>query len=156
MSDIVSAFYQFFVLCFSLFDEYQLIQRGVRHPKMLRLESILLEYFRNNSQHDAQAIVFCQYRSTVETIARFLSRSHPTVRPAKFIGQQHTASAKGQSQKEQISVIESFRRGEKNVLVATSIGEEGLDIGNVDLIVCFDVLTSPVRMIQRIGMFWVA
>ena len=38
-----------------------------------------------------------------------------------------------------------------NCIVATQVGEEGLDIGNVDLIVCFDALKSPIRMIQRMG-----
>jgi len=37
------------------------------------------------------------------------------------------------------------------VLVATSIGEEGLDIGDVDLIICYDTNSSPVRMLQRMG-----
>jgi ATP-dependent DNA helicase MPH1 len=35
--------------------------------------------------------------------------------------------------------------------VATSIGEEGLDIGEVDLIVCYDASASPIRMLQRMG-----
>ena len=36
-------------------------------------------------------------------------------------------------------------------MVATCIGEEGLDIGEVDLIVCFDAQNSPTRMVQRMG-----
>jgi Fanconi anemia group M protein len=36
-------------------------------------------------------------------------------------------------------------------LVATSIGEEGLDIIEVDLVICFDANVSPLRMIQRMG-----
>jgi Fanconi anemia group M protein len=48
-------------------------------------------------------------------------------------------------------VIVDFKEGGYNVLVATCIGEEGLDIGEVDLIVCFDAQNSPVRMIQRMG-----
>ena len=34
-----------------------------------------------------------------------------------------------------------------NVLVSTSIGEEGLDIGEVDLIVCYDAQKTPIRMV---------
>lgn len=41
-----------------------------------------------------------------------------------------------------------FQKGEYNVLVATSIGEEGLDIGDVDLIVCYDSHSSPIRMVS--------
>jgi ERCC4-related helicase len=42
-------------------------------------------------------------------------------------------------------------KGEFNCLVATCIAEEGLDIGDVDLIVSYDMLSSPVRMVQRMG-----
>lgn len=45
-------------------------------------------------------------------------------------------------------VIERFKQGEFNVLVATSIGEEGLDIGEIDLIVCYDVQKTPIRMVS--------
>src|SRR5688572_33414307 len=54
-------------------------------------------------------------------------------------------------QKQQIETIEKFKNGVYNVLVATSIGEEGLDIGQVDLIVCYDASSSPIRMLQRMG-----
>ncbi len=48
-------------------------------------------------------------------------------------------------------MVERFRKGGYNVLVSTSVGEEGLDIGDVDLIVCFDVSSSPLRLVQRMG-----
>ena len=57
----------------------------------------------------------------------------------------------GQNQKEQQEVVRKFRNGEIDVLVATCIGEEGLDIGSVDLIISYDALGSPVRMVQRFG-----
>ena len=47
--------------------------------------------------------------------------------------------------------MKAFFAGEFNCLVATCIAEEGLDIGEVDLIVSFDALNSPVRMVQRMG-----
>ncbi|KAK8994182.1 hypothetical protein V6N11_045291 [Hibiscus sabdariffa] len=58
---------------------------------------------------------------------------------------------KGRSQKVQQAVLEKFRAGGYNVIVATSIGEEGLDIMEVDLVTCFDANVSPLRMIQPIG-----
>lgn len=48
-------------------------------------------------------------------------------------------------------MIEKFRSGDYNVLVSTSVGEEGLDIGEVDLIICFDTQKSPIRSVQRTG-----
>ncbi|BAT91404.1 hypothetical protein VIGAN_06272800 [Vigna angularis var. angularis] len=46
---------------------------------------------------------------------------------------------------------QKFRSGTYNVIVATSIGEEGLDIMEVDLVISFDANISPLRMIQRMG-----
>ena len=71
--------------------------------------------------------------------------------PRPFIGQANSADNRGMSQKEQEEVVSMFRQGACNVLVATSIAEEGLDIGEVDLIVCFDNVASPVRLVQRLG-----
>lgn len=61
------------------------------------------------------------------------------------------AQIKGMTQKQQKEVIQNFKRGEYNVLVCTSIGEEGLDIGEVDLIICYDTTSSPIKNIQRMG-----
>ncbi len=58
---------------------------------------------------------------------------------------------KGLTQKEQMEVVRKFREGGFNTLVATCVGEEGLDIGEVDLIVCYDVSKSPIRLVQRMG-----
>ena len=55
------------------------------------------------------------------------------------------------TQGEQGKVVKRFREGVFNTIVATSIGEEGLDIGEVDLIVCFDAQLSPTRLVQRMG-----
>ena len=85
------------------------------------------------------------------------------VTASPFVGQSSTAGNDGskekgkkhrhqeQTQKEQQAIVEKFRRGDIDVLVATCIGEEGLDIGSVDLIVSYDAVSSPIRMIQRFG-----
>jgi Fanconi anemia group M protein len=74
------------------------------------------------------------------------------IKPMVFIGQSTTRGGGiGQKQKDQLKVVQQFREGGFNVLVSTSIGEEGLDIGEVDLIVCFDNSNSPTRLVQRMG-----
>lgn len=60
-------------------------------------------------------------------------------------------TVQGLSQKQQIAIIKSFKEGKLNTLIATCVGEEGLDIGDVDLIVCYDSGFSPIRTIQRKG-----
>jgi Fanconi anemia group M protein len=80
-----------------------------------------------------------------------LSNIGDMVKATEFIGQSSGKTLKGQSQKIQQAVLEKFRAGGFNVIVATSIGEEGLDIMEVDLVICFDANVSPLRMIQRMG-----
>lgn len=71
----------------------------------------------------------------------------PNVKVSRFVGQAN----KGQKQSEQLDVISKFRAGVFNVLVATCVGEEGLDVGECDLIVNFDTSGSPIRTMQRMG-----
>lgn len=61
------------------------------------------------------------------------------------------AQISGMNQKMQKELIKQFKKGDYNVLVATSIGEEGLDIGEVDLIICYDLTSSPIKNVQRMG-----
>ncbi|KAG5462884.1 MAG: P-loop containing nucleoside triphosphate hydrolase protein [Olpidium bornovanus] len=130
------------------------------HPKLDRLTGILLDHFskhedcRNEAaggEPDPQTrvMVFSQYRESVEDIVSVLKRSQPMIRPMQFLGQASGRSGKGLTQKEQVDIINSFQTGNHNVLVSTSIGEEGLDIGEVDLIVCYDSQSSPIRMVRK-------
>ncbi|KAL3665345.1 hypothetical protein V7S43_009384 [Phytophthora oleae] len=126
------------------------------HPKLVKLREVLLEHFQRHAagESSTRAIVFTQYRASVSEIVALLRPLAPLLNAQPFIGQGTTGktkSIKGQTQKMQQEIVRRFRLGEFNVLVATCIAEEGLDIGEVDLIVSFDALTSPVRMIQRMG-----
>lgn len=72
-------------------------------------------------------------------------------RAASRTGTSEEAQLQGMNQKTQKDLIKKFKKGEFNILVATSIGEEGLDIGEVDLIICYDSTSSPIKNIQRMG-----
>jgi ATP-dependent DNA helicase MPH1 len=48
-------------------------------------------------------------------------------------------------------VIQDFKEGKHNVLVSTSIGEEGLDIGEVDVIICYDTQKAAIKMVCAIS-----
>ncbi|KAI0361846.1 P-loop containing nucleoside triphosphate hydrolase protein [Trametes cingulata] len=132
------------------------------HPKMDTLRTLLIDHFAKElpddvdgpgaQQKQSRAMVFVSFRECVEEIVELLSKESPIIRPKPFIGQgTDKQGKKGYAQKEQLEVIEQFKAGRYNVLVSTSIGEEGLDIGEVDLIVCYDAQKTPIRMLQRIG-----
>lgn len=122
----------------------------VGHPKLAALADCTLNHFMDHGEA-TRVIVFSEYRDSAEDIVRMLNKHRPLIKASIFVGQADSKRAEGMKQAQQIATIERFRKGEFNVLVATSIGEEGLDIGQVDLIVCYDSSSSPIRMLQRMG-----
>lgn len=134
----------------------------VGHPKLEALREVVLNHLmdagegteRNTTragESRTRIMVFAHFRDSAEDIARVLARDSPIIRPHVFVGQASAKNSEGMTQKKQLSVIEDFKSGAINTLIATSIGEEGLDIGEVDLIVCYDSKSSPLRMLQRMG-----
>ncbi|ANB15469.1 Mph1p [Sugiyamaella lignohabitans] len=138
----------------------------IGHEKLRHVVDIMSDFFLKNE--GSRAIIFAEYRDSAAEIERVLKYFCPiNVRPHLFIGQSNSdksknkknkddtkpkeTSRRGMRQKLQQEVVDKFKSGELNVLIATSIGEEGLDIGEVDLIVCFDQSKSPIRIIQRMG-----
>ncbi|KAH8416002.1 hypothetical protein KR222_006323 [Zaprionus bogoriensis] len=121
------------------------------HPKYEQARQVLLQHFESHA--DSRAIVFCEYRESVMLIQRLLLQHRPLLRSRCFVGQSSNGGGIcALTQKEQLQIMADFRSGAINVLVATSIGEEGLDVGEVELIVCFDICSSnPTRFVQRIG-----
>ncbi|KLU84166.1 ATP-dependent DNA helicase MPH1 [Magnaporthiopsis poae ATCC 64411] len=124
----------------------------IGHPKLTHLCDTLLNHFMDAGEGSStRVIVFSEYRDSAEEIVRVLNTHKPMVNASLFVGQADSKKSEGMKQKQQIETIEKFRSGTFNVLVATSIGEEGLDIGQVDLIICYDASSSPIRMLQRMG-----
>ncbi|KAF5377463.1 hypothetical protein D9615_005173 [Tricholomella constricta] len=129
------------------------------HPKMDRLKMLVVQHFgqqlgegQETTLDQTRVMVFVTFREAVDEIVEALNAEQPLIRAHKFIGQGTDKQGnKGLAQKQQLDVIKRFKEGEFNVLVATSIGEEGLDIGEVDLIVCYDAQKTPIRMLQRLG-----
>ncbi|KAF3920859.1 hypothetical protein ABW21_db0203525 [Orbilia brochopaga] len=153
---VVSAFFQdkqFLTLmnrCRALMNEEEFLG----HPKLDYLCGTILRHFTEASERaesDTKVIVFSNYRKSGEEILRVLKKHEPIIKPRIFVGQSAGKNGEGMSQKVQQETVERFKKGDFNVLVATSIGEEGLDIGEVDFIVCFDASASPIRMLQRMG-----
>jgi fanconi anemia group M protein len=83
-------------------------------------------------------------------IKEILSKHDPLIRAVAFVGQSRKGGI-GLTQIEQKEIMQKFRENKFNTLISTCVGEEGLDIGEVDLIICFDANKSPTRSVQRMG-----
>ncbi|HLQ07314.1 MAG TPA: helicase-related protein [Nitrososphaerales archaeon] len=98
---------------------------------------------------DSKVIVFTQYRDTIEDIVRALGERGLSAR--RFVGQADRTGSKGMDQGKQTEALEQFRKGEFKVLVSSSIGEEGLHVPDVDLVIFYEAVPSEIRSIQRRG-----
>ncbi len=114
------------------------------HPKVSRVMSLVSRTLARGE--GSKVLVFAQYRDACEMLAGKISAVEGA-RVGVLVGQ----SNGGLRQKEQVGLLESFRRGDTNVLVSTSVGEEGLDVSNTDAVVFYEPVPSEIRAIQRRG-----
>jgi ERCC4-related helicase len=117
------------------------------HPK----PEITLHLVRKqlDAHPDSRIIIFATYRDTVQLLVEYLMKND--IPCERFVGQATKDSEKGLSQKKQIAALTRFREGEFKVLIATSVGEEGLDVPSTDMVIFYEAVPSEIRSIQRKG-----
>lgn len=113
--------------------------RGIEHSKIPKLKEIL-------ESVPGKSLIFTSYRDSVDLI--FNKLTEMGVSAGILIGK---AGETGLKQKEQIEAVQKFRDGIFQVLVATRVGEEGLDIAEVNQVIFYDNVPSSIRYIQRRG-----
>ncbi|MFT4343988.1 MAG: DEAD/DEAH box helicase [Candidatus Woesearchaeota archaeon] len=121
------------------------ISKGIIHPKIERLKELLEKKVTPKDK----IIIFNQYRDSAQVLLD-LANSLPNIKAKLFVGQQKKGTT-GMSQKDQIKMLEDFRNNEFNVIIMTSVGEEGLDIPRVDEVIFYEPIPSAIRHIQRRG-----
>ena len=116
------------------------------HPKFRRARILLAQTL--GIENGERVIVFTESRDTAETLTEFLGEHFDTRR---FVGQGDREGSDGMTQTEQKETLEEFRAGEFEVLVSTSVAEEGLDVPDVDLVLFYEPVPKGIRSIQRKG-----
>ncbi|UCG03062.1 MAG: DEAD/DEAH box helicase family protein [Candidatus Heimdallarchaeota archaeon] len=129
--------------------EKELTDKPIIHPKLEHLIDEIRDIFGKEAALDSRIIIFSNYRDTIRFLNTELSQQD--IETGIFIGHSSSVDDKGLTQKQQLDVIEKFKRGDLKILLSTSVGEEGLDVGNCDLVVFYDSVPSVVRAIQRRG-----
>lgn len=119
----------------------------IEHPKLARVVDFVGSEFERDPK--VKIILFTQFRDTAVRIQEELKKLD-SVDSEVFVGQAKKGST-GMSQKKQIEMLDLFRDGMFNVLIATSVAEEGLDIPQVDIVAFYEPLPSAIRSIQRRG-----
>ena len=116
------------------------------HPKFSKARILLAETLGINEGE--RAILFTESRDTAEALVEFLSTSFDV---RKFVGQGDKEGSDGMSQKQQQETLDEFKAGDFEVLVSTSVAEEGLDVPEVDLVCFYEPVPTAIRSIQRKG-----
>ncbi len=129
--------------------ERKLSEKSIIHPKLQHLIDEINDVFKTTASKDSKIIIFSNYRDTIRFLHTELSKHG--IKTGIFIGHTSTKDDKGLTQKQQLKIIEEFKQGDLKILLSTSVGEEGLDVGNCDLVVFYDSVPSIVRAIQRQG-----
>ncbi len=124
----------------------KLYDKNVEHPKLKKLLRIVQKQIEKKPT--SKIIVFANYRDSVSKISKLLEKNEIEVR--EFFGQAKKRG-KSLSQKEQIEIINEFGLEMFNVLIATSVAEEGLSIPTVDIVIFYEPVPSEIRTIQRRG-----
>ena len=131
----------------ALIKTENLYNEGVQHPKLIELQKIVDEEIKKKK--DIKIIVFNQYRDNALNIVNVLNKME-NIQAKLFVGQQKKGDT-GISQKMQKEILNEFKEGKFNVICMTSVGEEGLDIPKVDLVIFYEPIPSAIRHIQRRG-----
>jgi Fanconi anemia group M protein len=116
------------------------------HPKFRQTRVLLAQTLGIGGGE--RVIVFTESRDTAEALTDFLRESFDVRR---FVGQGDKEGSEGMTQKEQGETLDAFRAGEFEVLVSTSVAEEGLDVPEVDLVLFYEPVPTAIRSIQRKG-----
>ena len=112
---------------------------GLEHPKIDRLVDILRDV-------ESKVLIFSSYRDSVNVIHQKLLDMN--ISAEILIGK---SGKTGLKQKKQVETVQRFRDGVTKALIATRVGEEGLDISEVNLVIFYDNVPSSIRFIQRKG-----
>jgi Fanconi anemia group M protein len=140
-----------------MFLNHELLKKGITlaksdiklsHPKLDVLKRLVEEQFKKES--DSLILIFTQYRNTIDSIEDRLKQISQA-KIHRFVGQAKQGQIKGMNQKKQKNIIDKFRQRDINIMIATSVAEEGIDIPNVNKVIFYEPVPSEIRSIQRKG-----
>ncbi|KAM9598062.1 ATP-dependent RNA helicase DHX58 isoform 1-T1 [Trichechus inunguis] len=142
----------------ALFDAHKneltrLATHSPENPKLELLEHILQKKF--GSSDNPRGIIFTRTRQSAHSLQLWLQQQPRMqtvdIRAQLLIGAGNSSQGIHMTQRDQQEVIRKFRVGILNLLVATSVAEEGLDIPHCNVVVRYGLLTNEISMVQARG-----
>ncbi|KAI0016621.1 hypothetical protein F4780DRAFT_669124 [Xylariomycetidae sp. FL0641] len=137
-----------------------LVQSHPIHEPMTTLSHKLLQLTKllKSMDHDTLGIIFVQEVATVAVLKHIL-QGMDGIRDRFRIGAMVGTSNSSQRKRDigeltranSLLDLDDFRAGKLNLLIATSVLEEGIDVPACNLVVCFDKPSNLKSFIQRRG-----
>ncbi|XP_053114427.1 ATP-dependent RNA helicase DHX58 [Hemicordylus capensis] len=123
------------------------------NPKLDKLLQVLRDQFQE--LQSSRGIVFTRTRQCAHSLHQWVQGNQALrelgIKAAVLTGAGYSNQTKHMTQTEQQNVIQLFRRGTSNLLFATSVAEEGLDIPECNIVVRYGLMTNEIAMMQARG-----
>ncbi|NWS79570.1 IFIH1 protein, partial [Toxostoma redivivum] len=123
------------------------------NEKLIKLRNTLMEEFTKTEE--PRGIIFTKTRLSAFALFQWI-KDNPKfeevgIRAHYLIGCGHKSEMKPMTQNEQREVIDKFRHGNINLLIATTVAEEGLDIKKCNIVIRYGLVTNEIAMVQARG-----
>lgn len=141
------------------FDNKKMLKKLAENPKyenekLIKLRNTILEQF-TRSEESSRGIIFTKTRQSTYALSQWIMENakfaEVGVKAHHLIGAGHSSEVKPMTQTEQKEVISKFRTGEINLLIATTVAEEGLDIKECNIVIRYGLVTNEIAMVQARG-----
>ncbi|XP_045877642.1 antiviral innate immune response receptor RIG-I isoform X1 [Meles meles] len=122
------------------------------NPKLKDLSFILQEEYHFNPE--SRTILFVKTRALVDALKKWIEENSELsfLNPGILIGRGKTNQNTGMTLPAQKCALDAFRTdGDKKILIATSVADEGIDIAECNLVILYEYVGNVIRMIQTRG-----
>ncbi|XP_020611575.1 probable ATP-dependent RNA helicase DDX58 [Orbicella faveolata] len=127
----------------------------LKNPKLEAVAQLLRTKYQacveEGGQQTAKGMLFTQTRENTKALKAWLDENSDLafIRAERLVG---TGKGEdGMTQCQQEEVIASFRSGRINLLVSTTVGEEGIDIPDCKYVIRYDVRGNEIASVQSRG-----
>ncbi|EFB18884.1 hypothetical protein PANDA_014321, partial [Ailuropoda melanoleuca] len=141
------------------FENRRMLKKLAENPKhenekLIKLRNTIMEQY-TRTEESARGIIFTKTRQSAYALSQWITENKKFaevgVKAHHLIGAGHSSEFKPMTQNEQKEVISKFRTGKINLLIATTVAEEGLDIKECNIVIRYGLVTNEIAMVQARG-----
>jgi len=116
------------------------------NPKLTKVFEILEQEYQTTGR-ECRIIIFVRTRELTESLVKWVESqsSISLLQPKAIVGSAELSSP------EQKQILEMFQKGDCQLLIATSVAEQGLDITKCNLVIRYEYVTDDIGRMQARG-----